>query len=249
MRLSPLLAALSVAAMPALAADIAVTGIYLERIATPPGSTFSVALQDVSRADAPAVARARAEATVAGGPPFRVVLTDDPQTRDPQGRYALRAELRLPDGALFFTTDSFVEAPGENAEVEIRMIRTGGAPAEPVSLKPWDLIGPRWALAQIGHLPAPADSKAHLLFDDAGRIAGDAGCNRLGASYLARPDGAFLAGPGMSTMMACPEPAMSTERAVFDALDRARGWRLGDDRMTLLDGDGAVLLVFARAEP
>ena len=239
---------LSLAAMPVLAADIAVTGLYRERIATPPGAIFSVELQDVSRADAPAITRARAETTVQGGPPFRVVLTDDPATRDPRGRYALRAELRLPDGALFFTSDSFVEAPGESAEVEIRMVKAGGAPAEPAQLKPWDLVGPRWGLAQIGHLPAPPDTKAHLIFDGEGRIAGDAGCNRLGASYLARPDGAFLAGPGMSTMMACPEPAMSTERAVFDALDRARGWRLAGDRLTLLDGDAAVLLVLLRSQ-
>lgn len=241
--------ALSLFAMPALAADIAVTGLYRERIATPPGASFSVVLHDVARADAPATVRARAEATVAGGPPFRVVLSDDPATRDPAGRYALRAELRLPDGALFFTTDRFVEAPADSGDVEILMVRATGGPAEPVSLKPWELVGPRWTLAQIGALPAPADSKAHLLFDTDGRISGDGGCNRLGAGYIARADGAFLAGPGMSTMMACPEPAMATERAVFDALDAARGWRLADDRLTLLDGAGAPLLSFLRTDP
>ena len=244
----PTLILLSLFAMPALAADIAVTGHYRERIATPPGAVFSVELQDVSRADAPAVTRARAATTVQGGPPFRVVLSDDPATRDPRGRYALRAELRLPDGRLFFTTDSFVEAPAESAEVEIWMVGAGAAaPKEPVRLSPSDLVGPRWNLARIGQLPAPADTKAHLIFDAEGRISGDAGCNRLGASYIARPDGVFLAGPGMSTMMACPEPAMSTERAVFDALDGARGWRLDGDRLTLIDAEGAPLLGYLRA--
>ncbi len=131
--------------------------------------------------------------------------------------------------------------------VEVNMAQT--EPSVPQAmLRPGALIGPRWALVEIAGEPAPSDTKAHMLFDGA-RLAGDGGCNRMGAGYVARPDGAFLAGLAMSTMMMCPEPAMRTERAVFAALDAARGWSMAGDRLTLRDADGASLAVFAARPP
>lgn len=265
--LAPAALLASVLAMTAAAADLTVTATYRERIATPSGSTLAAAILDTARADAPAVEVARAEKKVAGGPPFTLVIPHDPAARDPRGRYVVRAELRLPDGALFFTTDTRIAAPAETARVEILMVKASGAaapqpaapgpvapgPAAPgrvapgsADLKPADLVGPSWALVEIAGAAPPKGAKAHLLFDRNGRLSGHGGCNRLGAAYIARSDGAFLAGFAFSTMMACPEPMMSLERRVHAALTAARAWSLAGDRLTLAAADGAPVAVWEK---
>jgi putative lipoprotein len=243
--LVPALLATVLAPMTASSAVVAGSATYLARIATPPGSTFEATLLDVSRADAPAVELGRFAKADAGNPPYPFVIAYDPAAIAPQMRLSVRATLRWPDGRLAFTSDRVhpVLTQGAGDRVEIVMAQAGGAePAAPAA-EPPTLVGPVWALVEIAGAPPPEGVRAELSFDGDGRISGTGGCNRLGAGYIARPDGAFLAGLGMSTMMACPEPAMKTEQAVFDALDRARAWSIDGDRLTLADAAGAPLAV------
>jgi putative lipoprotein len=240
--LSTLLAMLTPFLSPA--AEITGTALYRERIAAPPGARFEAALLDVSRADAPAVEIGRVERPNAGNPPYAFAIPYDPAAIDPAARYAVRASLRRPDGALVFTTGrrAPVLTQGAGTTVEIVMVQAAGAPAAAPATDA-TLIGPRWALTEVAGATAEG-TEAHLVFDADGRMAGSGGCNRLGASYVARGDGAFLAGEAFSTMMACPDLAMATERAVFAALSAARGWRIEGDRLTLSGPDGAVLAGF-----
>lgn len=54
-----------------------------------------------------------------------------------------------------------------------------------------------------------------------GRIAGSSGCNRFMGQITVRPEAGVEIGPIGSTMMACPEPLMAQERALFEALEAA----------------------------
>jgi putative lipoprotein len=80
---------------------------YRERILMPAGSILTVSVQDVSRADAPAETIASARYTLDGsGPPYsyRVRVFND--RVEANHSYAVRAEIRDPNGRLAFTTDT-----------------------------------------------------------------------------------------------------------------------------------------------
>ncbi|CAK16927.1 YbaY family lipoprotein [Pseudomonas entomophila] len=78
---------------------------YLQRIALPPAATLSVALQDVSLMDAPAVTLARQAGPVKGNVPLPFHLKYDPAQVKPGHRYALSARIELDGKLLFINTE------------------------------------------------------------------------------------------------------------------------------------------------
>ena len=76
---------------------------YRERIAPPPDAVVRVTLEDVSRKDVKGEVLVETSFRPQGGPPWAFTLTYDPQSINPQGRYALRAELRS-GGKLMFAS-------------------------------------------------------------------------------------------------------------------------------------------------
>lgn len=76
------------------------------------------------------------------------------------------------------------------------------------------------------------------------RAGGKAPVNRYFGMCAAGPDGGLALGPFGMTMMAGPPEAMSAEASYVRLLELVRGFRLGGDRLALLDADGADLLAF-----
>ena len=133
MRHLPLIAplALVVAACSSMAppqaatTQIDVTAAYRERIMLPPGHVLTVKVEDVSLMDAPA--RVMAETTMpldGRGPPYAVTLSVPNAQIDARHTYAVRAEIRVPAGALRFTTDTrlSVLTNGAPNKVDIMMV-------------------------------------------------------------------------------------------------------------------------------
>lgn len=87
--------------------QVQVSVSYRERILLSPDHVVSVRVEDVSRADAPAIVIGEASRRTDGrAPPFELVV-DVPTARiDPSREYAVRAEIREPGGPLRFTTDT-----------------------------------------------------------------------------------------------------------------------------------------------
>ncbi len=240
-------AALACAALatPSMAENIVtVEALYLERIATPPGATLVATLEDVSRADAPARELSRVTVEDAGNPPWRLSIPYAPEAVDPAGRYAVRVTLRVAD-QLWFTSTAhhavLTQGAGDHAEIVLSRVAARDAPLP--------LKGTRWTLTGLGGGAAAVAAPGHVTFGDDGRLGGNGGCNTFGGGYIARPDGAFLAGTLFSTMMACEPARMAQERAVFDAFDAARGWRIEGAALTLSGADGAALATFAGETP
>jgi len=92
------------------------------------------------------------------------------------------------------------------------------------------------------------DQAQTISFADAGRISGDAGCNRF--SGTARFDGSdsMRIGPVAATKRACADAArMQAEVAFLAMLEHVRGYRLErGDRLVLLDAAGGSLATFRR---
>jgi len=127
-------AALAVCSMVIAAAQAGTlpgTALYRERIAAPPDAVFEATLQDVSRADAPAVVLGRARIEPAGNPPYRFEIAYDDAALRPGGRYVVRATLRS-GGRLLFTTDSVRPVlDGRTEPLSLVMVAASRSPGLP----------------------------------------------------------------------------------------------------------------------
>lgn len=106
-----------------------------------------------------------------------------------------------------------------------------------------DLEGLEWRLEQMdGVTELSGDSAVTLVFD-AGRIAGQSGCNRyMGAAEGGGMPGELSFGQTAGTMMACPDPLMQLERTYLGALGQVTryGFRAGRLVLTSIDEAGDV---------
>jgi uncharacterized lipoprotein YbaY len=84
-------------------ATLSVTVFYRERIAMPPNAALIVTLEDVSRADAPAVTVASRRIDEPGNVPIDVEIAYDPSTIDERFTYAVRATIEV-DGVMWWTS-------------------------------------------------------------------------------------------------------------------------------------------------
>lgn len=118
------------------------TATYRERIALPPDALFEAELQDISRADAPAVVLSRSKLDPAGQPPFRFEIAYDDAAVQSGHRYTVRATIKH-QGRLLFTTDRIYPVlDGRNAPLQMLLVSARGGPR------------PRSMADGIGVLPA-----------------------------------------------------------------------------------------------
>jgi heat shock protein HslJ len=106
------------------------------------------------------------------------------------------------------------------------------------------LGGTQWDL--VAAADASVDWSPYLVtlgFQE-GRAGGKAPVNRYFGMCADHPDGGLELGPFGMTMMAGPPEAMTAEASYVRLLESVRGYRLVDDRLALLDADGAHLLEF-----
>jgi uncharacterized lipoprotein YbaY len=147
LRLAVTLLAVALLATPALVAaqsQAAVTGtvVYRERIALPPTAKLTVRLQDVSRADAPAVTIAEQVIDTAGqGPPYAYSLSYDPAQIQDNLTYAVRAEIRDGDQLLFTSTQSYqvITRGNPTSDIEILVSQVGGSGSDSGATTPTTL--------------------------------------------------------------------------------------------------------------
>jgi heat shock protein HslJ len=101
-----------------------------------------------------------------------------------------------------------------------------------------------WKLASYGSAGSPqavpAGVEVTAKFVD-GTVSGRGGCNQYSATYIQVNDSLTI-GPATTTMMACPEPAMSVEQAYLAALDKTATFSQRPDSLTLRTEDGQALV-------
>lgn len=102
-------------------AEVTGTVTYLDRAMLPPGAELTVALRDVSSADAPAEVIAATTREIAGAPPYRFVLRYDPDTIDERHTYAVRARVMLEE-RLLMTTDTVAPVITRGAPRQVELI-------------------------------------------------------------------------------------------------------------------------------
>lgn len=103
------------------------TASYKARVTMPAAAVFEATLEDVSRADAPAVVIASVRMERLDPPPFRFRIPYDPAKIVPGHRYVVRARITLNE-VLRFTTDTAypVLGPDGNKHVKLQLTGDGG---------------------------------------------------------------------------------------------------------------------------
>ena len=109
-------------ARPTAAASVTGTATYRERMALPPDAVFEAIIEDVSKADAPAVVLGRTQVTSIQVP-VSFTVPYDPAKLDPRARI-------LVEGRLWFTSDTRhpVLRDAGDTRVDILMRRVASAP-------------------------------------------------------------------------------------------------------------------------
>jgi heat shock protein HslJ len=118
-----------------------------------------------------------------------------------------------------------------------------GVSAAPAAGQEVDTLeGTTWQLTSLpGHEPADLAAlprPVSLRLAD-GRVTGFTGCNAMSGTYTIK--GTSLTLRSGSTLMACPEPGSSIERAFLEALKGPVSHSAGTNRLTLTTASGAVL--------
>jgi putative lipoprotein len=226
------------------AAAIEGTATYRERVALPPDAEFEAVLQDVSRADAPAMEIARTTVPNAPMPPIRFAIPYDAAGIEASHRYAVRAVIRVGD-QLWFTSDTLhpVLTQGAGRSVDILLKRVSAPPAADAAL-----LNTYWRILSLAGEPVPVPDggrEPHVILKSAdGRDSwsATAGCNSMSGGLTVRGDRiAFQA--GVATLMACPPPLDALEKKLVQALSTSVQWRIEGDRLELLDDAGTQTLL------
>jgi heat shock protein HslJ len=147
-------------------------------------------------------------------------------------------------------TEEATEEPAAEATAEATEEATSEAtPAAEEEGTASALEGVTWQVVEYAGadraMAAPV-ADATMAFNN-GQISGNAGCNGFFAGYVI--DGAQLTiEQGASTMMACPEPEMAQETAIWAALGQAASYTVVDGQLTILNSDGVAVISFAAQE-
>lgn len=245
----------------ALADGMSIAGdiFYRERIALPPTAVATVALIDVSLADAPSKTISEQVIDPAGQVPIPFALPFEPDAILAGHSYALSARIEV-DGELWFINDTRISV---DPLVEVGMVsiplvsaRGAGEDAEDAgqveedenaeAVEPGPLAGTRWVLEALNGAAIHADVETTLIFGaDEDSIGGNGGCNSYGGSVSYEADDAIAISQVFSTMMACDEQSMTQERAYFDSLEAAGSYSIEGDALLLFNEDSVEIARFS----
>jgi len=143
-----LLAFILVQAAP-VAAQLKGTATYRERIALTPDAVFEAMLEDVSKADAPAVVVGFVRIDKPGQVPIRFEIPFDPARIDQSHSYSLRARIVVGQRLLFTTDQAYpvlTRGHGNEVEMMLRMVAASkpaskSTQAAPLGALPASFIG------------------------------------------------------------------------------------------------------------
>jgi heat shock protein HslJ/uncharacterized membrane protein len=116
-------------------------------------------------------------------------------------------------------------------------------PADPAPTA--TLEGVNWRLSALPGQAVPAGNGAPTARFERGRVSGFSGCNRFMGNYTVDRDRLTI-GALAGSMMACPEPAMTLEKAFLAALSGAQAASVTGDRLSLTPAAGGQAVQFER---
>lgn len=224
-------------------ASITGSASYRERMALPPDAVLDVRLEDVSRADAPAVEIGGATVQPAGQVPIRFEIPYDPARVQAGHRYQVRASIKA-GGTLLFVTDTAYPVLGADGACHVDLLLKRAISAEQASRA--TLENTYWKFVSLnGQAVTVAEHQREphlILHPDRRSVSGSGGCNGMGGSY--QLDGERLSFSRMAgTLMAC-QHGMEQEQRIHAVLPTVARWQIEGERLRLLNEQGTVVAEF-----
>lgn len=218
---------------------------YLERIALPAGSTVQVALQDTSRADAPATTLAETTIITEGeNVPIPFSLTYDAGSINPSYTYTLSARILVNDTLRWINTESIPVltngAPTNNVSVLVRGASINTPNEEEKGVQ---ILDQNFELESFNGEKVSAGSKYTLSFNETNIQAKF--CNGMGGAYTLEGD--VIKAPQMiSTLMVCQTPAnLMTIESTFGKI-LSEGAKISQDGNSLSISKDTNTFVFKK---
>jgi copper homeostasis protein (lipoprotein) len=134
------------------AAQVKGTAAYRERIALTPDAVFEAMLEDVSKADAPAVVVGSIRIDKPGQVPIRFEIPFDPARIDQSHSYSVRARIVVGQRLLFTTDQAYpvlTRGHGNEVEMMLRMVAASKPASKSTQAAPLDALPASF----IGELP------------------------------------------------------------------------------------------------
>lgn len=105
------------------------------------------------------------------------------------------------------------------------------------------LLGEDWPLTHLNGESFGLEEGPTISFDEEGRIAGTAGCNRYMGDYEIGDEGDIVITMGGTTMMMCDDTAMDVERQVLELLPTVNEYSIDEEAgaLTLTTSEGHTL--------
>jgi putative lipoprotein len=225
-------------------ATVTGTVTYRERIALPPeGVVVTVKVEDVSRADAPAVTIGE---QIMENPAHQVPIPFEIEYNhsdiDERYTYAMRVRIEV-DGKLWFTNTSRYQVitrgfPSSNVEVMLEKV----GPRETLTLE-----DTAWVLEAYGNKESfkgqIENTEITIEFKSAeGNFGGSGGCNNYFGGYEINKNELIIKSPIGSTMMACPEPIMEQEQEYFKLLETTETYQIQNGKLIISCSDNKGLV-------
>jgi uncharacterized lipoprotein YbaY len=221
---------------------------YRQRIAMPPEAVLTVRVEDVSRADAPAVLLAEIREPFGERQvPIPFSLQVFSASIDPRFSYVVRASITVNDEVRFTTTRSYpVLTRGATNTVDLLLEavqptapQTGITTADTVAVA--GLKDTYWKLVELDGTPVTPSPlqrrEARItLAGEGARLSAFGGCNQLGGGYI-QEENALRFTQMAGTMMACEPPLMELEDRFLKMLGATTGYRIEEQQLILLGGD------------
>ena len=237
---------------PEAKAELTGTVVYWERVALPEGSRIEVTLQDVSRADAPAVILAEQSIVTTGeNVPIPFVLAYDPSAIDERFTYSVAARILVNDELRWISTDHIPVLtngnPASDVEILVSMASpSASAPSNGSSSGSVNLEGSTFRLVSASGITVPSAGPYLLTFEN-GRV-GVKFCNSMGGTYTL--ENGVLSGQMVSTLMYCGEPAglMDLESRFGSLMHEGAAVTLTGNTLTLSGKDGVNMVFTAQVD-
>lgn len=195
------------------------TVVLRERIGLTPESRLDIRLEDVSRADVPAIEIAKRSIDNPGQSPIPFSIDVDEGLIDQRMSYAIRAQVFDGD-QLIFVSDSHnpVLTHGAGTDVTVNAVRLVASKRKMPDAR---FVGTLWMLKTVQGVQVPERSrgaKAYLLAGDNGQLQGFGSCNNFSGAYTLT-GGRFAVRNIAATMMSCAD-VNDIEKSFLAALEK-----------------------------
>ena len=228
-------------------ATVTGTATYRERIALPPqGVVVTVKVEDVSRADAPAVTIGEQIIENPGHQvPIPFEIEYNPDDIDERYTYAMRVRIEV-DGELWFTNTTRYQVITRGfpiSSVEVLLEKVG--PRETLTLE--DTTWVLESYGEKGNLQGVLeDTEITIEFKSAeSKLSGSGGCNNYFGSYEINKNEFTIKPPIGATEMACPEPIMRQEQEYLKLLETTETFQIQNVKL-IISCSGNKGLVFIK---